>query len=180
MKKLILMILFVFSCSKEDKATVTFWHVMSGPLGKRLEEMIADFNTLHPEGKVKAANMGSYDVLAQKLMGAVASITRPVVLYAPGWSRKVSRVSQPALADLDQAGSVEIIYAGYDSVYAFAPDNSVVPGWPKFFKGVYGLVLGDIDNNGKIEVIALSPESIKVYDYQGAVLSGWPVYIHLE
>jgi len=110
----------------------------------------------------------------------VASITRPVVLYAPGWSRKVSRVSQPALADLDQAGSVEIIYAGYDSVYAFAPDNSVVPGWPKFFKGVYGLVLGDIDNNGKIEVIALSPESIKVYDYQGAVLSGWPVYIHLE
>ena len=58
---------------------MTFWHVMSGPLGKQLEEMVADFNKLHPEGKVKAANMGSYDALAQKLMGAVASNSPPVI-----------------------------------------------------------------------------------------------------
>lgn len=79
LKKSILIILLLCLCSKEDKTTVTFWHVMSGPLGKRLEEMVADFNSLHPEGKVKAANMGSYDALAQKLMGAVSSNSPPVI-----------------------------------------------------------------------------------------------------
>lgn len=52
---------------------------MSGPLGKGLEGMIADFNALHPEGKVKSVNMGSYDALAQKLMGAVSSESPPVI-----------------------------------------------------------------------------------------------------
>jgi ABC-type glycerol-3-phosphate transport system substrate-binding protein len=52
---------------------------MGGPIGKKLEHMIAEFNKLHPEGELKSVQMGSYDALAQKLMGAIASNSPPTI-----------------------------------------------------------------------------------------------------
>ena len=72
-------LLLVTCCKREQKVVVDFWHVMGGPLGRRLSEMITDFNKLHPEGEVRGVHMGSYDVLAQKLMGAIASNNPPVI-----------------------------------------------------------------------------------------------------
>lgn len=78
---LILGCFLFFACPgrSSKKITVDFWHVMSGPLGRRLDEMIDEFNDLHPEGKIISAQMGSYDALVQKLMGAVASNNPPVI-----------------------------------------------------------------------------------------------------
>lgn len=76
---LCLVLALLVGCEKEDEVVVDFWHVMGGPLGKRLDELIGDFNRLHPEGKVRSVHMGSYDVLAQKLMGAISSNTPPVI-----------------------------------------------------------------------------------------------------
>ncbi|MEO0190105.1 MAG: ABC transporter substrate-binding protein [candidate division WOR-3 bacterium] len=75
----ILIIFFFISCSKEQKCTVYFWHVMGGPIGRKLEQMIQEFNQLHPEGEIKSVQMGSYDALAQKLMGAIASNSPPTI-----------------------------------------------------------------------------------------------------
>lgn len=72
-------LLLISGCKKEERIVVDFWHVMGGPLGKGLDEMIRDFNRLHPEGQVRSVHMGSYDVLAQKLMGAISSNTPPVI-----------------------------------------------------------------------------------------------------
>lgn len=79
MRRGLLLLLLFCACMREEKTTVTFWHVMGGPLGKRLNEMISDFNRMHREGQVKSVHMGSYDALAQKLMGAVASHSPPVI-----------------------------------------------------------------------------------------------------
>ncbi len=76
---LVVLLLLTTDCKQEQVVVVDFWHVMGGPLGRRLSEMISDFNKLHPEGEVRAAHMGSYDVLAQKLMGAIASNNPPVI-----------------------------------------------------------------------------------------------------
>ncbi len=76
---LLISILFFLGCSKEKKTKVYFWHVMGGPIGRRLEEMIADFNKIHPEGEIIGVQMGSYDALAQKLMGAIASNSPPTI-----------------------------------------------------------------------------------------------------
>ncbi len=105
-----------------------------------------------------------------------SSITKKVALYPhePGWPKEVTDFTQPAIANLDGVGSVEIVYASLDSVYVFDPEGNVVSPWPKYFNLVYGIVLGDIDDNGFIEIVAVSPDSIKVYDYQGNVLPGWP------
>jgi ABC-type glycerol-3-phosphate transport system substrate-binding protein len=72
-------LLLPFGCTRSEKVVVDFWHVMGGPLGRRLTEMIGDFNRLHPEGEVRGVHMGSYDVLAQKLMGAISSGSPPVI-----------------------------------------------------------------------------------------------------
>jgi ABC-type glycerol-3-phosphate transport system substrate-binding protein len=74
-----LCLLLTMCCKREQKVVVDFWHVMGGPLGRRLSDMIDDFNSLHPEGEVRGVHMGSYDVLAQKLMGAIASSNPPVI-----------------------------------------------------------------------------------------------------
>ncbi|MEO0129413.1 MAG: ABC transporter substrate-binding protein [candidate division WOR-3 bacterium] len=76
------LVIFFFTsmgCVKEQKCVVYFWHVMGGPIGRKLNEMVQEFNRLHPEGEIKSAQMGSYDALAQKLMGAIASNSPPTI-----------------------------------------------------------------------------------------------------
>ncbi|MCK4233044.1 PQQ-binding-like beta-propeller repeat protein, partial [candidate division WOR-3 bacterium] len=108
-------------------------------------------------------------------------IIKNVAIYPhqPGWPKKVTGFSQPAIANLDGAGSIEIVYANLDSVYVYNYDGSVFSGWPQYFKNVCGLVLGDVDNNNTIEIVAVSNDTIKVYDYQGNILTGWPKAIQV-
>ena len=99
-------------------------------------------------------------------------ITKKVAIYPnePGWPKKVTDFTQPAIANLDGTGSVEIVYPSAGSVYVFDSEGNVVSPWPKYFDGVYGVVLGDIDDNGYIEIVAVSRDSIKVYNYQGTIM----------
>ena len=112
-------------------------------------------------------------------------IIKNVAIYPhqPGWPKKIFNAiftPQPAVANLDVSGSMEIICPGDDSIYVFNYDGSIFGNWPQYFKDVYGVVLGDVDNNDTIEIVAVSPESIKVYDYQGEILYDWPVKIPHE
>jgi hypothetical protein len=120
------------------------------------------------------------DVITESWEGNnTSSITKKVALYPheSGWPKQVTDFTQPAIANLDGVGSVEIVYVSLDSVYVFNYDGGVVQGWPQCFEDVYAVVLGDIDDNGYIDIVAVSRESIKVYDYQGNVMSDWPIRI---
>jgi ABC-type glycerol-3-phosphate transport system substrate-binding protein len=64
---------------ESGKVEVTFWHVMGGPLGKALDAMIEDFNSVHEDVEVKSVSMGRYQALSQKLMAAVAARTPPTI-----------------------------------------------------------------------------------------------------
>ncbi len=101
-----------------------------------------------------------------------SSITKKGALYPyeSGGPKRVSRFSQPAIANLDGIRTAEIVYPSLDSVYVFDPEGNLVLPWPKYFKDVYGVVLGDIDNDDDIDIIAVSPDSIKAYDYQGNIM----------
>jgi ABC-type glycerol-3-phosphate transport system substrate-binding protein len=111
---------------------------MSGPLGTRLDEMIADFNAQHPEGKVMSVHMGSYDALVQKLMGAVASNTPPVIaqmyeswtdqFYNAGFLEPLGNfVEKDSMFFLDDFWPVFIEDNTYDSVLVTLPFNKSVP-----------------------------------------------------
>jgi len=141
MKKIILSLTFLLllpNCHRESKTVVTFWHVMSGPLGKKLDEMIVDFNRLHPEGEVRSVHMGSYDALAQKLMAAVSSQTPPAIAQMyESWTDQFQAAGylQP-LADFiqfDTAFNLPDFYPvfiadnTFDSVLVTLPFNKSVP-----------------------------------------------------
>lgn len=52
---------------------IRFWHAMAGPLGKSLDGLVSEWNTLHPESRVESVSMGQYEALSQKIMAAVAA-----------------------------------------------------------------------------------------------------------
>lgn len=134
----LLLLLLVTGCKKEDRIVVDFWHVMGGPLGRRLDEMISDFNQLHPEGRVRSVHMGSYDVLAQKLMGAISSNSPPVLAQMyESWTDQFWEAGEllpmqefihgESEFNLEDFYPVFIEDNTYDSVLVTLPFNKSVP-----------------------------------------------------
>lgn len=136
--KYLCLVLLIIACHKEERTTVTFWHVMSGPLGKQLDDMIEEFNHAHPDGIVVSSHMGSYDVLAQKLMGAVASHSPPVIaqmyeswtdqFFSAGILQSMEDyVKRDSSFHLEDFFPVFIEDNTYDSVLVTLPFNKSVP-----------------------------------------------------
>ncbi len=91
--------------------------------------------------------------------------------YQSGWPKEIVGCKQPAIADLDGNGSVEVVCSGLDSVYIFDKDGNAFQNWPKYFKWVQDVVLGDINNDKKIEIVATSTsDTVRVYNWQGNLL----------
>lgn len=138
MKKSLLILLIFLGCHRAEKTAVSFWHVMGGPVGRKLDELIAEFNEAHPEGKVESVRMGSYDVLAQKLMAAVWSRTPPVIAQMyESWTDQFFQagllqpleefVRRDSAFHLDDFYPVFIEDNTYDSVLVTLPFNKSVP-----------------------------------------------------
>lgn len=61
----------------DGKVLVEFWHGMGGPLGKVLDEMIADFNASHQDIRVDGISMGQYETLQKKILASVVAQESP-------------------------------------------------------------------------------------------------------
>jgi hypothetical protein len=107
------------------------------------------------------------------------------VLYAwhndgtsvPGWPQEVGQTSNlraPALFDIDQDGSLEIILAQSSRVIVFNHDGTVYPGWPQSAGCVATASVADVDNDGVVEICAVSYTSIYLWDKDGNPEPGWP------
>jgi hypothetical protein len=99
--------------------------------------------------------------------------------YAPGWPKEIysaGRSFQPAIANLDGVGSVEIVCPSLGWIHVFDKDGNPFANWPQALSGnIPGVVLGDINNDGKIEIIAVSGGNgalnvIRVYNWNGDIL----------
>ncbi len=135
---LLIALIFSISCHKDKKVTVYFWHVMGGPVGKKLDQMIVEFNELHPEGEIKSVQMGSYDALAQKLMGAIASNSPPTIAQMyESWTDQFHKANfmQPlqdffeddSFFNLNDFFPVFIEDNTFDSVVVTLPFNKSLP-----------------------------------------------------
>lgn len=71
--------LLLFSCDVKNKSVteITFWHVMGGPAGDALREIVDSFNLKNPEYKIVPISVGTYEALSTKLM---ASMSNPPVI----------------------------------------------------------------------------------------------------
>lgn len=139
-------------CEREDKVVVDFWHVMGGPLGRRLDEMIGDFNRLHPEGEVRSVHMGSYDVLAQKLMGAISSNSPPVIAQMyESWTDQFLHAGD--LVPLGEFVKHEVDFDLQDFYPVFIEDNT------------YDTVLVTLPFNKSVPVFYYNVDLLKEYGF---------------
>lgn len=105
----------------------------------------------------------------------------------PLWTARVkgSLLSSPAIGDLDQNGTLEIIVSVYSKnnqiqggLYAFDSFGRPMPGWPILAEDSFYTqpALGDMDGDGDLDVVATSWQSQKIYavDEQGFPIRGWP------
>jgi sn-glycerol 3-phosphate transport system substrate-binding protein len=63
----------------KGKATLQFWHSLSGKTGEYMQAMIDRFNSSHPNIQVVGTFQGSYDETATKLQQSIAASTAPDV-----------------------------------------------------------------------------------------------------
>lgn len=61
---------------------VTFWHVSTQTQGENLQKMVDQFNSTHPNIKVKAEFAGNYTDIRKKILAAVTAGTTPDVAVA--------------------------------------------------------------------------------------------------
>ena len=98
-----------------------------------------------------------------------------------GWPRMPGSdnyLTAPALADLDDDGTLEIVVGSIDgSVYAYHYDGSAVAGWPQRTAGEIhdAPSCADLDGDGMTEVVVCNALG-HVYAWHGggAPVSGWP------
>jgi hypothetical protein len=110
----------------------------------------------------------------------------------PGWPRVASytRLSSPALGDLDGDGAMEIVIGGMqstptfqDEVFVFRGDGSNFPGWPVTLDlspaGNINSspIIGDIDDDDAPEIVVKVINNIVAFDTNGDILSGFPIFL---
>jgi len=69
----------IAGCRPSPEPGVSFWHAMGGPLGDALDRIVQQFNESSPGEPILSVRMGNYGTLSQKIMGAVAAHTPPVM-----------------------------------------------------------------------------------------------------
>lgn len=80
------LMLFVFSCGKtktvESKVvTITFWHSFVSATVPALNDLIAKFESEHPDIRIKAQYVPTGDALVQKLITAIQSKSAPDISW---------------------------------------------------------------------------------------------------
>ena len=97
MKRIILalfIILTLTGCKKErtDRVVVTFWHAMGGPLGRALDQLIDEFNSMQDSIYVNSISMGNYNALSQKIMASILARKTPTIAQVyESWTTSLAR-----------------------------------------------------------------------------------------
>ncbi len=106
-----------------------------------------------------------------------AEVTAPEVLVELTGDTGAGWLGSPAVADLDQDGTLEIL-AVHDTLTAWHPDGDVVwsfDGPGNAGRAWAGILVGDFRDDENLEVVVAAREQVWMVDAAGQVLSGWPV-----
>jgi ABC-type glycerol-3-phosphate transport system substrate-binding protein len=76
MKKILIIVLFLFVCSSlfAKKLEISFWHSLGFHIKEIIDDMVEEYNHTHPEVKVEPVFQGLYEELQVKMM--TSAVTR--------------------------------------------------------------------------------------------------------
>lgn len=103
----------------------------------------------------------------------------------PGWPQSIDPQNSgahlqisPAVADLDNDGSPEIIAANDQyKTFIFRADGTQWAGWPKNLGGSFtNLAIDDLNGDGTREIIVTTYGSVRIYDLNGVFFPGFPFF----
>jgi len=94
-------------------------------------------------------------------------------------------VATPAVGDIDNDGTFDIVAASYYSLYAWDANGNVKPNWPLNITPAGGMsysqpTLVDLDSDGNLETCITyydwntSNDYLGIWKYDGTPFSGWP------
>jgi hypothetical protein len=102
----------------------------------------------------------------------------------PGWPRTVpgtgDHAGSPSLADLDDDGGMEILFASQDSVNVFQADGTLFPGWPQSVGdnpiNSSNVTVADVNGNGVKEILYVEHGPLLyVWSRDGNLLPSFPM-----
>ncbi|HSE18108.1 MAG TPA: Ig-like domain-containing protein [Pyrinomonadaceae bacterium] len=104
----------------------------------------------------------------------------------PGWPQTIDLQNNgahiqisPAVADLDDDGSPEIVAANdKNQMFIWRANGTLWSGWPKNLAGfMTSIAIDDLNGDGQKEIIIAAGGSVgvRVFDKNGVLLPGWPV-----
>jgi sn-glycerol 3-phosphate transport system substrate-binding protein len=73
-------LLLTLSGGARAETRVEFWHAMSGELGHHLEDLVADFNRIHPDGRIVPVYRGNYTEVITAAIFAVRTRSQPAIV----------------------------------------------------------------------------------------------------
>lgn len=73
-------LLLTLSGGVRAETRVEFWHAMYGELGRRLEDLVTDFNRSHPDDRIVAVYKGNYTEVITAAIFAVRTRTQPAIV----------------------------------------------------------------------------------------------------
>lgn len=122
---------------------------------------------------------GIFEVIAGSSYSRKIFIIKGNGTILPGWPVQVepllNNIFSPfSLGDIDNDGSLEILFAYGDKIYAFKKNGNRVSGWPVQTPSTVtkSLALGDIDNDRRLEIIvAIFRQGIVTYEDNGQLIT---------
>ena len=84
-----------------------------------------------------------------------------------------------SVADLNDDGSVELLFSGYDDmIHVWNPNTGTeLEGWPidLGYNSLSGPITADLDNDGDLEVIAaMKSGTVNIFHHDGSLFNGFP------
>ncbi|SFV38448.1 sn-glycerol 3-phosphate transport system substrate-binding protein [Devosia crocina] len=72
-----LLVLAVSATAAQAQTTVTFWHSFNNANGRALDEIVANFEAVHPEINIEAEYVGNYNDIVARLQAAIPANRGP-------------------------------------------------------------------------------------------------------
>lgn len=155
-----------------DENGVIRWQLSSADFGTLGVPVVGDVNNDGRPEIIISSSSGAVMLLEEK--GEVLSISHQIAVGCP--------LSNPALADIDGDGYLEIVLAGGGKIFAFRYNGVGLSNFPVIFERGFESdpypdpILVDLDGDNKVEiVVGARRQMVVAFDAQGRRVPGFPL-----